>query len=87
MDKYDLERKIALIADEWGNWFNTEPGDPVLYQQNTLRDALTVGLYLNVFNKLAERVKMANIAQAINVLQSVILTKEDKIVNSHILCV
>ena len=52
MDRYDLEKKIALIADEWGNWFDPEPGDnpAFLYQQNTLRDAVTAGLYLNIFN-------------------------------------
>jgi alpha-N-arabinofuranosidase len=82
MDRYDLEKKIALIADEWGNWFDPEPGDnpAFLYQQNTLRDAVTAGLYLNIFNNHCERVKMANIAQIVNVLQSVILTKNDKIV-------
>ncbi len=82
MDRYDPEKKIALTADEWGNWFDTEPGDnpAFLYQQNTLRDAVTAGLYLNIFNNHCDRVKMANIAQMVNVLQSVILTKGDKIV-------
>ena len=82
MDRYDPEKKIALIADEWGNWFDPEPGDnpAFLYQQNTLRDAVTAGLYLNIFNNHCDRVKMANIAQMVNVLQSVILTKDDKIV-------
>ncbi|MGD0036667.1 MAG: alpha-L-arabinofuranosidase C-terminal domain-containing protein [Bacteroidota bacterium] len=82
MDRYDPEKKIALTADEWGNWFDPEPGDnpAFLYQQNTLRDAVTAGLYLNIFNNHCERVKMANIAQMVNVLQSVILTKDDKIV-------
>jgi alpha-N-arabinofuranosidase len=65
-----------LIADEWGNWFTVEPGtNPAfLFQQNTLRDAVTAGLYLNIFNNHCERVKMANLAQTVNVLQSVILT-------------
>jgi alpha-N-arabinofuranosidase len=82
MDRYDPEKKIAIMADEWGNWFDTERGDnpAFLYQQNTLRDAVTAGLYLNIFNNHCGRVKMANIAQTVNVLQSVILTKEDKIV-------
>lgn len=76
MDKYDPEKKIGLICDEWGTWFNVEPGtNPgFLYQQNTMRDALVAGLSLNVFNKHCDRVKMANIAQLINVLQAVILT-------------
>jgi alpha-N-arabinofuranosidase len=82
MDRYDPEKKIGLIADEWGNWFDPEPGDnpAFLYQQNTLRDAVTAALYLNIFNNHCDRVRMANIAQMINVLQSVLLTKDDKIV-------
>ncbi|MGQ8338373.1 alpha-N-arabinofuranosidase [Sunxiuqinia sp. A32] len=82
MDKYDPEKRVGLIVDEWGNWFNVEPGtNPgFLYQQNSLRDALVAGINLNIFNKHSERVKMANIAQTVNVLQSVILTKEDQMV-------
>lgn len=76
MDQYDPEKKIGLICDEWGTWFTCEPGtNPgFLYQQNTMRDALVAGLSLNVFNKHCDRVKMANIAQLVNVLQAVILT-------------
>jgi alpha-N-arabinofuranosidase len=79
MDEYDPKRNIGLIVDEWGNWFDVEEGtNPgFLYQQNTLRDALVAGIHLNIFNNYAERVKMANIAQTINVLQSVILTEGD----------
>jgi alpha-N-arabinofuranosidase len=82
MDKYDPEKKIGLIVDEWGDWFNVEEGtNPgFLYQQNTLRDALVAGINLNIFNNHADRVKMANIAQMVNVLQSVILTKDDQMV-------
>ena len=82
MDKYDPERKKGLIFDEWGNWFEQEPGSTpgFLYQQNTLRDAVAAGMVLNIFNNRAERIKMANIAQVINVLQSMILTKNEKIV-------
>ncbi len=82
MDKYDPEKRIGLIVDEWGNWFNVEPGtNPgFLYQQNTLRDAMVAGINLNIFNNHADRVKMANIAQMVNVLQSVILTKDDEMV-------
>lgn len=81
MDKYDPEKKIALIVDEWGGWYNVEPGtNPgFLYQQNTMRDAVLAGATLNIFHKHADRVRMANLAQAINVLQAVILTKGDKI--------
>ncbi len=82
MDKYDPEKRVGLIVDEWGNWFNVEEGtNPgFLYQQNSLRDALVAGINLNIFNNHAERVKMANIAQMVNVLQSVILTKDDEMV-------
>lgn len=84
MDQYDPEKKIALIADEWGNWFDTEPGDnpAFLYQQNTLRDAVTAALYLNIFNNHCDRVRMANLAQTVNVLQSVLLTKDDQLVRT-----
>ena len=84
MDEYDPENRIGLIADEWGNWFTVEPGTnpDFLYQQNTVRDAVTAALYLNIFNNHAKRVKMANIAQFVNVLQAMILTKEDQIVKT-----
>jgi alpha-N-arabinofuranosidase len=84
MDKYDPEKKIGLICDEWGTWFTCEPGtNPgFLYQQSTMRDALVAGLSLNVFNKHCDRVKMANIAQLINVLQAVILTDGPKMIKT-----
>lgn len=80
MDKYDPQKKIALIVDEWGGWYTVEPGtNPgFLYQQNTMRDAMIAGLTLNIFNNHAERVRGANLAQIVNVLQSVILTNEEK---------
>ncbi len=79
MDKYDPEKRVGLLVDEWGCWHNVEPGtNPgFLYQQNTMRDAIVAGLNLNIFNKHCDRVKMANIAQLVNVLQSVILTDGD----------
>lgn len=77
MDSYDPEKKIGMIVDEWGTWYTVEPGtNPgFLYQQNTIRDALVAGITLNIFNKHSDRVKMANLAQIVNVLQSVILTE------------
>ncbi len=76
MDKYDPQKRVAIVFDEWGAWHDTEPGtNPrFLYQQNSLRDAMVAGLTLNIFNNHADRVKMANIAQTINVLQAMILT-------------
>ena len=80
MDKYDPEKRIGMIVDEWGTWYDVEPGTNPghLYQQNTMRDALVAGITLNIFNKHADRVRMANLAQTINVLQSVILTNEQE---------
>jgi len=80
MDKYDPEKKIGMMIDEWGNWFDVEPGtNPgFLYQQNTMRDALVAAVNLNIFNKHCDRVKMACIAQLVNVLQSVILTEGER---------
>jgi alpha-N-arabinofuranosidase len=82
MDKYDSAKRVALVVDEWGVWTDVEPGtNPgFLYQQNSLRDALVAGTTLNIFNNHADRVRMANLAQAINVLQAVILTKGSKII-------
>jgi len=82
MDKYDKNHKIGMIVDEWGTWFDCEPGtNPgFLYQQNTMRDALVAGINLNIFNKHCDRVKMANIAQLVNVLQAVILTEGEKMI-------
>jgi len=82
MDKYDPAKKVGLLVDEWGTWYDVEPGtNPgFLYQQNTLRDALVAGINLNIFNNHSDRVRMSNIAQMINVLQSVILTKGKEMV-------
>lgn len=84
MDRYDPEKKIGLIVDEWGTWFDVEPGtNPgFLYQQNTMRDAMVAAINLNIFNKNSDRVKMANIAQMVNVLQSVILTDGEKMIKT-----
>ena len=77
MDKYDPEKHVALAVDEWGIWTDPEPGtnSSFLYQQNSLRDALIAATTLNIFNSHADRVRMANLAQAVNVLQSLILTR------------
>lgn len=82
MDQYDPKKRIAMIVDEWGAWHAVEPGtNPgFLYQQNTLRDALVAGITLNIFNNHCDRVRMANIAQTINVLQAVILTSGPKMI-------
>lgn len=80
MDKYDPQKKIALMVDEWGTWWDEEPGtiNGHLYQQNTMRDAFVAALTLDVFHKYADRIKMTNIAQIVNVLQSMILTNGSK---------
>jgi alpha-N-arabinofuranosidase len=77
MDKYDPDKKVAMAVDEWGVWTDAEPGtNPAfLYQQNSLRDALAAASTLNIFNNHSDRVKMANLAQTVNVLQSLVLTK------------
>lgn len=82
MDKYDPERKVALVVDEWGVWTDVESGtNPgFLFQQNSMRDALVAALTLNIFNNYSQRVRMANLAQAINVLQSLILTDKEKMI-------
>lgn len=82
MDQYDPKKRVGLMVDEWGTWWDEEPGTVPghLYQQNTMRDAFVAALSLNVFHKYTDRIKMTNIAQVANVLQSMILTKDDQMV-------
>jgi alpha-N-arabinofuranosidase len=82
MDKYDPENRVALFLDEWGTWYEVEPGtNPAHnYQQNTMRDAIAAALNFDIFHKYTRRLKMANIAQVANVLQSMILTNETQMV-------
>jgi alpha-L-arabinofuranosidase len=82
MDKYDPTKRVALFVDEWGTWYDPEPGSHpgFLYQQNSLRDALVAAISLDIFQRHADRVRMANIAQMINVLQSMILTRGRRMV-------
>ena len=84
IDRYDPDHQIGLIVDEWGTWYDVEEGtNPgFLYQQNTMRDALVAAINLNIFNKHCDRVKMANIAQLVNVLQAVILTEGDQMIKT-----
>ena len=91
MDKYDPQKKIALMVDEWGTWWDEEPGtiNGHLYQQNTMRDAFVAALTLNVFHKYTDRVKMTNIAQIVNVLQSMIHDPDkrpENVAHADLLC-
>ncbi len=80
MEKYDPEHRVGLVIDEWGTWYDVEPGTnpSFLFQQNTMRDALVAAVTLNIFNRHSDRVVMANLAQMVNVLQAVVLTDEGK---------
>ncbi|HEX7856388.1 MAG TPA: alpha-L-arabinofuranosidase C-terminal domain-containing protein [Sphingobium sp.] len=80
MDKYDPKKEVALSIDEWGVWLQPMPGTPPLYlkQQTSLRDAIVAAIHLNIFARHADRVRMANIAQMVNVLQGMILTDKEK---------
>jgi alpha-N-arabinofuranosidase len=82
MDCYDPGRTVGLVLDEWGTWWDVEPGtNPgFLYQQNTLRDALVASTHFDIFHRHAERLYMANIAQTVNVLQAMVLTDGDALV-------
>jgi len=82
MDKYDPGKKVSFCVDEWGAWYDVEPGtNPgFLYQQNSLRDAILCAATMNIFHKHSDRVRLANIAQMVNVLQAIILTKDDQMV-------
>ncbi len=82
MDKYDPNKRVMLVVDEWGAWYLPAPGSNprFLQQQNSQRDAVLAAVTLNIFARHADRVRMANIAQMVNVLQSMILTSGDKMV-------
>jgi alpha-N-arabinofuranosidase len=82
MDRFDPEKRVGMIIDEWGTWYDVEPGtNPgFLYQQNTIRDALVAALNFHIFHRYADRVTMTNIAQTVNVLQTMILTDKEKMV-------
>jgi alpha-N-arabinofuranosidase len=84
MDRYDPQKRIGLIVDEWGTWYQVEPGTNPghLYQQNTMRDALVATLHLHVFHRHCGRVRMANLAQMVNVLQAVILTEGERMLRT-----
>ena len=84
MNRYDPENKVGLVIGEWGCWHQVEPGtNPgFLYQQNAMRDALVAAIHLNAFNRHSKRVMMANLAQTVNVLQSVLLTDGDRLVKT-----
>ncbi len=84
LDQYDSESEIGLCVDEWGGWYDVQKGtNPgFLYQQSTMRDALIAGVSLDIFNKHCKRVRMANIAQMVNVLQAVVLTEGSKMVKT-----
>jgi alpha-L-arabinofuranosidase len=82
MDRHDPKKQTALYVDEWGAWYQPEKGSTpgFLYQQNTLRDAQVAALSFNIFHRYTDRIKMANIAQMINVLQAIILTDKEKMI-------
>jgi alpha-N-arabinofuranosidase len=82
MDKHDPEKRVGMIIDEWGAWYDVEPGtNPgFLYQQSTMRDACVAALNFHIFHKYADRIAMCNIAQTINVLQAMILTDKEKMI-------
>ncbi|HTS19306.1 MAG TPA: alpha-N-arabinofuranosidase [Verrucomicrobiae bacterium] len=82
MDRYDPHKEISLIVDEWGDWYDVDPGQNpgFLFQQNTLRDAVVAALNFDLFHRHCDRVRMANIAQMVNVLQAMVLTDKEKMI-------
>nr|WP_217988301.1 alpha-L-arabinofuranosidase C-terminal domain-containing protein [Aliifodinibius salipaludis] len=84
MDKYDPEKRITLAVDEWGVWTDpiegSNPG--FLQQQNSIRDALVASTTLDILNKHSDRVRIANIAQTVNVLQAMVLTDGDQMLKT-----
>jgi alpha-N-arabinofuranosidase len=80
MDRADPQKRVGLYVDEWGTWYDAAPGASTLYQENTLRDAIVAALNFHIFHARADRVRMANIAQMVNVLQAMILTDGPRMV-------
>jgi alpha-N-arabinofuranosidase len=80
LERNDADGRIGLYFDEWGAWYDPTPGASALYQQNTLRDAFVAALHFHVFHRHAARVRMANIAQTVNVLQAMVLTQGEAMV-------
>lgn len=82
MDQTDPAGAKILAVDEWGAWYDPTPGSPDgwLQQQNSLRDALLAAANFNIFHRHADRVRLANVAQMVNVLQAMILTDGEKMV-------
>ena len=80
MDRFDPTRKVALVLDEWGAWHKTEPDKPShsLFQQNTVRDALIAAIELDLFHRHAAVLRMANLAQVVNVLHALVLADESR---------
>lgn len=89
MDYYDPEKKVAMVVDEWGMWVDNEPGTnkAFLFQQNTMRSALSAALMLHMFQKYSDRIRLCNLAQTINVLQSIILTEGARMIKTPTYCV
>jgi alpha-N-arabinofuranosidase len=83
MGQRDRNRRVKLVVDEWGAWYpmttNVDPTH-LFGQQSTMRDAVLVGLTLDTFNRHADKVAMANVAQLINCLQSLFLASGDRFV-------
>lgn len=79
LDKFDPAKKLGFDIDEWGTWYDTKPGESALYQENTLRDAMVAALNFNIFHAHADRVRLANIAQMVNVLQAMIQTRGSRL--------
>ena len=82
LEELDPSGSVGLYLDEWGTWYDADPGNDagILYQQNSIRDALVAALSFNIFHRHTKRLHMANIAQTVNVLQAVVLTRGDEMI-------
>ncbi|MDQ6758699.1 MAG: hypothetical protein M3Z32_02395 [Acidobacteriota bacterium] len=65
-------RKIYIAWDEWNVWYrargNKERGRRILEERYNLEDALVVATFLNSFVNNSHIVKIANMAQLVNVI-------------------
>ncbi|MBP8303304.1 MAG: alpha-N-arabinofuranosidase [Phycisphaerae bacterium] len=87
MAKFDPRHSTRLVIDEWGVWYpsGTEMTPAFILSQNvTLLDALHTAMTLDIFNRHADKIEMANLAQTINCLHSLFMAHGDRYVRTPV---
>lgn len=76
-------RPIYIAFDEWNTWYRARSGDTEfeiaktgLEERYNFEDALAAGMFLNAFLRHANVVKLANLAQLVNVIAPIFTNKQ-----------